>query len=81
MALEIRNIHLPHDDLKLAGKLYTVSCEQGKISHISVNSESSPDGQREKQAESDIEVLDGRGGVLLPSYAVHLATLTYAPLS
>ena len=62
-SLQIKNVHLPFDDPRDEQTLYTVFCKDGKVDKVvAVNDACDVD-----TGGSDVEVLDGEGGLLLPS--------------
>ena len=62
-SLQIKNVHLPFDDPRDEQMLYTVFCKDGKVDKVVAVNGACDDGT----SDGDVEVLDGEGGLLLPS--------------
>jgi len=64
----IENIRLAHHDKEQATELWTVICRGGRVQMINVLSVDHPQAKPTSGAvEPNTTVIDGRGGLLLPS--------------
>ena len=62
-SLRIKNVHLPFDDPRDGQTLYTIFCKGGKVDKVVAVNDACDDGT----SDGGVEVLDGEGGLLLPS--------------
>ena len=66
-SLRIKNVHLPFDDPRDEQTLYTVFCKDGKVDKVVALNEANAEACNHDTGGGDVEVLDGKGGLLLPS--------------
>ena len=64
--LEIRNVHLPFVDDESASKRYTVLCADGGVEYLE-NDEQLDQLATKFPSHEKKEVIEGDGGLLLPS--------------
>ena len=69
IALFIRGVHLAYPSSSpLSKRLFDVKCENGFVKTIREHEDNEDKASGTNEAYAELGVLDGRGGLLIPSY-------------